>query len=668
MVRIAVVALLGLASLSACSWFQTSYLKDNEKIGIPLSVKLEFDTSAADASLEFIDACQQRELLPLGQSLTSIITRQMNLTFEQVHTAAAPTGGAPIDGTVRIELGLKELEMFVTRQGKHTYPATVSLGGTVTYLDAAGTTLFTKKLRTEITGEVDTEAAGCEVKGLPALANETIGKLAQGFKKQLADSVKVRKAAAGRKPGSLPVAMAQASPALPSATGTGSPQGAMASSAGTVPVPVPVPAHTPPPSLAAGPSAVAAGEAQPSPAPVAAEETGPPMLSFRAILRDENGDHVLTGGELITVEIEVTNKAEQIMRGVAATFSGSQVMTEAFPKPVLVGDLNPGESRRIKTSGRLGAVSGPDQGELVVGLTSSTSGVGKIPRKKFIASVRPAEEEEVEILSVDVDRTPRRVRGYEQRKVVSVAIGVGSFRSPDVTGLKYAAHDAEVMARYFQTVGGIPSRRIKVLTDDRAFKEDFTEVFEEWLPQQVEDGGTVVVYFSGRAVADPTTGAISLFPYEGVPGAAAHLFTLRRLHMALARLPVEHAVLILDVTLTEPSDPGPVKRKEPAWSPMPSLLQGGKLVQIVGNTGLQHAHEYPKGKHGLFTYFLLKGLAGEADEDRNGIVAVGELFEYAKHEVMDTAKAEFGNDQEPVCIPGLDPDERNWSIPLARVR
>ena len=657
MIRSVLLAVVGLTSLSACSWFGTSFLKDNDRIGIPLNVKLELDPSVTEAGLEFTDPCQQRRTLPLGESLTSVLTKQMGLTFEQIHTATPPPGDAPIDGTLRVDLGLGELDLLIPRQARKSYSATVTLGGTVSYTDASGASLFAKKLRTELRGDVETDGVGCEVKGLAPLADETIAKLAQGFKRSIADSVKIKQAAAGRKPGSLPAVAAVSQSSAP------------ARPVGTVAVPAP-----PPPAVAA-PSPQAAAQAASSvphatvqASPPAPADTGPPTLSFRALLRDENRDHILMGGEPITVEVEVTNNGTQPARDVAVAFSGNQVMMQAFPRPVPVGDLQPGESRRIKATGKLGDVTAAEQVELVIGLKASTPGVARVPRKKFVASVRPAEEEDVEVLSVDVDRTPRRVRGFEQRKAVGIAIGVGAFRDPEVPSLKFAAHDAEVMARYFQTVGGIASRRIKVLTDDRALKEDLVEALEEWLPQQVEEGSTVVVYFSGRAVADPGTGAISLFPYEAGQGSASHLYSLRRLQSTFAKLRIAHAVLMLDVTLTEPPNPVASRRKDPVWSPVSSLLHEGKLVQMIGSTGLQHAHEYPKGKHGLFTYYLLKGMTGEADEDKNGIVVVGELFEYVRDQVLEAAKEEFGTEQEPMCIPGLDPEERSWGLPLARVR
>jgi uncharacterized caspase-like protein len=55
------------------------------------------------------------------------------------------------------------------------------------------------------------------------------------------------------------------------------------------------------------------------------------------------------------------------------------------------------------------------------------------------------------------------------------------------------------------------------------------------------------------------------------------------------------------------------------------------------------------GGHGVFTFFLLKGLHGEADFNKDGTVTAGELFTYI-HDSVD--KATEGN-QSPMAVPGL---------------
>ena len=65
------------------------------------------------------------------------------------------------------------------------------------------------------------------------------------------------------------------------------------------------------------------------------------------------------------------------------------------------------------------------------------------------------------------------------------------------------------------------------------------------------------------------------------------------------------------------------------------------------------------GGHGVFTHYLLEGMRGSADtQPRNGIVTVGELFEYVRENVQKAT----GNQQHP-CI-GNNPFDRNLPIAI----
>ena len=50
-------------------------------------------------------------------------------------------------------------------------------------------------------------------------------------------------------------------------------------------------------------------------------------------------------------------------------------------------------------------------------------------------------------------------------------------------------------------------------------------------------------------------------------------------------------------------------------------------------SGEQVSNWYPEKKQGLFTYFFLKGLRGEADFDKNTIITTNELYQYVADEV-----------------------------------
>ena len=87
---------------------------------------------------------------------------------------------------------------------------------------------------------------------------------------------------------------------------------------------------------------------------------------------------------------------------------------------------------------------------------------------------------------------------------------------------------------------------------------------------------------------------------------------------------------------------------------------------MVGNSGIQEAQAYQPGQHGLFTYFLLKGLRGAADLDKNGNVLTGELCAYVHGQVGAVAQAQAGNPQQTLCIPAVGERSPLRAIPIIK--
>ncbi|MEW6542525.1 MAG: hypothetical protein AB1411_02820 [Nitrospirota bacterium] len=620
--------LAGCAGLTSRPWFGS----DSQGYWLPLTVNLQLDPSVTGAGLEYNDACGQAQVLQLGDRFRASLKREIGMTFEHLQMEGGPQfpgPSEPPDAVVQVSLGLKELRLFIPRHETNSYAAAVSLGATVNYVDVDGTVLYTKSLKTEARGNVDTERDACDVQGLADLANEAVAKMAEGFKKHLGSSTKIQQVATAKRQGRRPVVAGIA----PGASKSG-------------------------PDLAA----TAAGPAAAAPA----QQGAPTALSFRAMLKDEGQDQVLEGEERVTLRVEVKNEGPGFANGVVVALKGGPVLAKTLPAQIPVGDLAPGESKRVEASGTLPVVSDERQGELTVSVEAASPVLGQIRPKKFIAAMRPGRAEQLEVLSVDVDQVPRLVRGAVRRNAAAVAIGIGTYRDPDLSGVKFAVHDAEIMAQYFQNVIGIPEDRVKLLTDEHVLKPDLAEVFEDWLPQRVGPDGLVLIYFSGRAVVDPATGAVSLLPHEGSPEAPLKAFSLRRLQTALTRLPIQRAILMLDVTPMGPTAAIEQDDREPVWV-APSVTDG-KLVQLLSTSKIQTAQQHEAGQHGLFTYYLLKGLRGAADKDKNGVVALGELFDYARVQVIQTAKAQYGREQEPACVPALDPTHKAWNLPLARLK
>ena len=61
----------------------------------------------------------------------------------------------------------------------------------------------------------------------------------------------------------------------------------------------------------------------------------------------------------------------------------------------------------------------------------------------------------------------------------------------------------------------------------------------------------------------------------------------------------------------------------------------GGLVAATSplDTGFGKSLESDTLRHGLFTYYLLRGLRGEADLNRNGEVTIGEVTDYLTRKI-----------------------------------
>ncbi|GKS57320.1 hypothetical protein YTPLAS18_08470 [Nitrospira sp.] len=390
------------------------------------------------------------------------------------------------------------------------------------------------------------------------------------------------------------------------------------------------------------------------------------VLSFRAMVRDESRNHVLEEGEHLSVEVDVHNGGPDRAENVEVFLAGTPGLVDQFSAPLRIGELPAGEQRRVMVSGTVPKLDSVEQAEITLTVRASGGHVALPTPKKFLMAVQILGED-VEVLSVGVDQVPARVQGFEQADAIGISIGIGTFRDPLLASGRYAARDATVMAAYLKQAVGIPGTQIRVLTDGQALRDDLIGLFETWMPEHVKPRGTVYVYVSGRAVVEPETGAVSLIPYDGKPGSQQRAYGLARLHAALARLPIGRAIVMLDLSL-EPTGGMLGALPTPRWDPEEAIVPKGKIVQVIGNTAIQDAHEYSAGQHGLFTYFLLKGLGGAADTKKSGRVLLRELCGYVQTKVQQAAQVEFGNGQTPVCRPtpaGILELER---APIARVR
>lgn len=249
----------------------------------------------------------------------------------------------------------------------------------------------------------------------------------------------------------------------------------------------------------------------------------------------------------------------------------------------------------------------------------------------------------------DVDDPPA-TKAKANKNAYAIVIGIEQYRQK-LPKADYAVHDAETVARYLTSAMGYPEENVVTLTNDRAAKSDMEKYFDRWLLNNVEKDASVFIYYSGHGAPNPKTGDAYLVPYDGDPSFINETgYSLKRLYEQLGKLPAKEIVVALDSCFS-----GAGGRSVLAKGARPIVMQldspqilSGKIAVMAASSGDQISSTYDEKGHGLFTYFMLKGIKGEAEA--NGRVELRDLFDYVKPQVERIARKQYNNEQSPELI------------------
>jgi len=246
----------------------------------------------------------------------------------------------------------------------------------------------------------------------------------------------------------------------------------------------------------------------------------------------------------------------------------------------------------------------------------------------------------------DVDTVPSRQVGA-RKHAYAVVIGIEQYREK-LPKADFADRDAKLMADYLTKVLGYPEENVVVRMNERATRTDLAKYFEDWLRNNVEPGGSVFVYYSGHGAPNPRTGEAYLVPFDGDPSfVETTAYPLKQLYGALDKLPAKEIVVVLDSCFSGAGGRSVLAKgtRPMVLSVENAVLAGGKTAVLAASAGDQISSTFQEQGHGLFTYFFLKGLQGEGDQNKDGSIELTELFAYVKPQVSRVARREFNNDQ-----------------------
>jgi hypothetical protein len=277
-------------------------------------------------------------------------------------------------------------------------------------------------------------------------------------------------------------------------------------------------------------------------------------------------------------------------------------------------------------------------------LTDSRGGVAR----QTLSVFRP--EALVSTSSGDV-LSPQKIKRSPQSDAVAIIIGVANYRR--FPRAEFADSDARAFYDYARLSLGVPTDNIRLLIDDKAESVEVFRTLKNWLPSRVNPGKTdVFLFYSGHGLPSMDGKSLYLLPPEVDRDylertAISQQEVISLINAAKPR----SALLLLDScysgqtrsgqTLLADARPISIAAKSPDIPKTFTLFSASGPNEISSSSA--------ELKHGVFSFFLMKGLEGDADLNKDGGITIAELKDFVTSKVKNWA-SRSNRTQNPMLI------------------
>ena len=232
---------------------------------------------------------------------------------------------------------------------------------------------------------------------------------------------------------------------------------------------------------------------------------------------------------------------------------------------------------------------------------------------------------------------PRKLKAQTNPNAVALIIGVESYLS--LPQAQYADSDATHFYDYANQSLGVPPHKIKLLTDSKANRLELLKAMRSWMRTEVNGKSDVYIFFAGHGLASADGSKTYLLPADGDRDLLDETSILRDDLIASAK-GAKTITMFLDTCYSGGTRTNEILLADarpiaivPDMKALPS-----NVTVLAAASGAQLSSTYEAAQQGLFSYWLMKGLEGDADANKDKKITTGELHEYVARQVGPMAQ------------------------------
>jgi hypothetical protein len=266
--------------------------------------------------------------------------------------------------------------------------------------------------------------------------------------------------------------------------------------------------------------------------------------------------------------------------------------------------------------------------------------------KKAIKIVRNLD---VKLKPVSFDPlNPLNAKGSSNPDAVAIIIGLEKYQN--TSAAKYADRDAQVFSDYAHRALGVRSENIKLIVNKKATRTSIQKALKLWLPTVMVKGSSdVYFFFAGHGLATANGFQRYLLPYDAETALLEDsALVLEDIIGTVSQSRPRSAVFFLDTCYSGGTRTGQTLVADARGMRIVARATSfpENITVISASDNDQVSTFLPEAKHGLFSYYLMKGLEGNADFNFDEQITPSEIFEYLKKPVTRNA-VRLGKIQTP---------------------
>ena len=224
---------------------------------------------------------------------------------------------------------------------------------------------------------------------------------------------------------------------------------------------------------------------------------------------------------------------------------------------------------------------------------------------------------------------PDKLRVKSNKDRIALVIGIEEYEN--ISDANFAKRDAEFFIDYVQGAFGVPQQNIKYFFNSDAERKSKFQI-KEWLKKNIRDNTEIYLYFAGHGLAQEDGNQLYLLTHDTIVEYIEDTAINRNeIFNDIAQYNPKRVIAFLDTCYS-----GAGRADGQMLLAMRGLVVVDEQKQrlpdnftlFTAASAQESAWSLPEAQHGTFSYFLMKGMEGNADLNGDKKLTNGELRDY----------------------------------------